>query len=262
MFVNVNRVLLLARRFLMLRFFKIETLIDFTFWPILDILLWGGVGAVLSGNNSQMLAVTLTSVMLMRSFLYGYFDVSINFLHEILSSNIINLFASPLTFKEWLISAMLSGLVTAAAVFTFITFVVWCVFGIFLLATGPILLVFLLPLLICSWAIGCIAVCVLTQLGAQGQRMERIIGWVFVPFMGVYYKLEVLPIWVQKISLFVPMSYIFNALRQYMLENIIAYKELLIGYAGSIIYFACGYIVCQLVFAQARRKGLATLESA
>lgn len=248
----------------MLRFSRFEALIDFFSWPILDVLTGGGIGLMLSQKEpaQNMLVVTLVSIMFARVFLYTYFDIALNFLYEINSTNLINLFASPLTFGEWLTATMASGAITSIILIACVTTIAKIIFNVNLLIGGPVLLLLLLPLLLCGWALGYIATMILMVLGAHGQRIERIIGWVLMPFLGIYYSIDIMPLWVQAVSFWIPMSHIFKVLRIYMMEHTILYQNLIYGYSFSLLFFLSTGIACYMMFERARNQGLATLEKA
>ena len=101
----------------------------------------------------------------------------------------------------------------------FATAVARILFGIALMSAGPGLIIFVIPLLISGWAIAHITIVVLMIFGVHAQRLAWVIGWLFVPFSGVYYSLDIMPVWMQNISTVVPMSYIFNALRIFIIEG-------------------------------------------
>lgn len=66
------RILLIAKRYFFSRFIKFEELIDFSFWPTLDIIIWGGVGLALAKNDQSSVQVTLSILcaVMMRVFTY------------------------------------------------------------------------------------------------------------------------------------------------------------------------------------------------
>ncbi len=259
--MNIYRILLLARRYLIGRFFKIEDSIDFAFWPLLDILVWGGAGlAMAKTGNSQQHLITLVCVVFIRVFLYSYFNNATNFLYEMMARNIINLFSTPLTFNEWLCGAMVSGFISTALLLVFACVVTKAIFGIYLFSHGIGLLVFIMPLLISGWAISHATILILMYFGVHAQRLAWVIGWIFIPFSGVYYSLEIMPAWIQMISHVVPMSYIFRAVRIFILEHRFSGDNLFFGYGLACIYFIITTFACNYMFERSRQLGLASLE--
>ncbi len=256
------RIFFLAHRFLIARFFKVEDFVDFIFWPLLDIIIWAGVGLSLAkkGASSDQVTLSVLSVVMMRVFLYSYFNTATNFLYEMMARNIINLFSTPITFTQWLCGAMISGCISTILLVLFATAVARILFGIALMSAGPGLIIFVIPLLISGWAIAHITIVVLMIFGVHAQRLAWVIGWLFVPFSGVYYSLDIMPVWMQNISTVVPMSYIFNALRIFIIEGHYEWALLSYGYGFASIYFIGTFVAVHSTFARCRRSGLASLE--
>jgi ABC-2 type transport system permease protein len=256
--------MLIAERYFFSRFVKFEDLIDFIFWPLLDILVWGGVGLVMSknGQSPQQVQLSIVTVVMMRVYLYSYFNNSTNFLYEMMARNIINLFATPLTFNEWLSGAMAGGCLQTVLLIAFATLASWFIFGIYILQSGLALILFIIPLLIFGWAMSSVSIAVLMLFGVHAQRLVWVLGWVCVPFSGAYYSLTIMPVWIQSFAQVVPMSYIFEALRIFVLEGRFSFSHLVYGYGLAIIYFVITIIACNLMFERSRRLGLASLERA
>lgn len=262
--MNMQRILLIAKRYLFGRFLKFEELIDFSFWPTLDIIVWGGVGLALAKNGQASTNVTLSilSVVIVRVYTYSYLNNAFNFSSEMMSKNIINLFAAPLNFNEWFCGAMISGGITSFLLLHFSAVIAWLIFGVFILKNWIGLLVFIFPLLIAAWAVSSITIMILMLLGVHAQRLIFVMAWLFIPFSGVYYSLDLMPPWIQTIACYIPMSYIFQALRIFVLEGRFSFQHLSWGYGLAIIYFIITLTACNLMFERSRRLGLASLERA
>jgi ABC-2 type transport system permease protein len=246
------------------RFLKIEELIDFAFWPTLDIIIWGGVGLALSknGQSSEYIMLSILCAVMMRVYTYCYVNSAFNFASEMMSRNIINLFAAPLNFNEWFTGAMISGGIIGLLLVLFSSIVAWLIFGVFILKNALGLMVFIIPLLISAWAVSCITIMILMLLGVHAQRLIFVMAWLFIPFSGVYYSLALMPAWIQSVARFVPMSYIFEALRIFVLEGRFSLSHLVYGYGLALVYFVITLIACNLMFERSRRLGLASLERA
>ncbi|MBY0110264.1 MAG: ABC transporter permease [Candidatus Babeliaceae bacterium] len=262
--LDFKRILSISKRYFFARFLKLEDLIDFSFWPVLDMIVWGGVGLLIDqkGYSSGQVTLSVLCAVMMRVFTYCYVNSAGNFLYEMMSRNIINLFATPLTFHEWIAGAMLSGCVTSFMLILFSTVVAWLIFGVNILSIGFSLVFFIIPLLLSAWAVSNIAITMLMGLGVHAQRLIFVLAWLFMPFSGVYYSLSVMPAWIQSVARFVPMSYIFEALRIFVLEGRFSLSHLHYGYALAIIYFIITLTACSKMFERSCRLGLAALERA
>jgi len=82
---------------------------------------------------------------------------------------------------------------------------------------------------------------------------------VFLPFSGAYYPIEILPRWGQKLSAFLPMSYVSQGMREYVMNQKNSTSYLLKGYALSILYALCALILFVYCFNRNKVKELARL---
>ena len=96
-------------------------------------------------------------------------------------------------------------------------------------------------------------------LGKRGVELGFVAVWFLLPFSGAYYPIEVLPAWGQKVSAFLPMSYVFQSLRAYVMHQQDPTSNLIKGYALSILYATIAILLFVYCFNHAKQKGLARL---
>ena len=90
-------------------------------------------------------------------------------------------------------------------------------------------------------------------------ELAFVVAWFLMPFSGAYYPIAVLPAWGQKISACIPMSYIFEGMRDYVMYQQDPTMYLLKGYALAIPYAIIAIIGFVYCFNRSKRKGLARL---
>jgi ABC-2 type transport system permease protein len=100
---------------------------------------------------------------------------------------------------------------------------------------------------------------ILFTLGKRGIELGFVIAWFLAPFSGAFYPLEILPTWAQKFSSLLPMSYVFQGMRGYVMFQQDPTVYLLKGYVMSIIYAACAIVLFMYCFNKSKQKGLARL---
>lgn len=120
-------------------------------------------------------------------------------------------------------------------------------------------LTFMPPLFFCGIWVGFTCLQALVLLGKRGMELGFIIGWFLVPFSGAYYPVEVLPAWAQKISFFLPMSYIFTGMRAQVMHQQDPTSYLIKGYILSILYASGALLLFVYCFNRSKQKGLARL---
>ena len=262
--MNVQRIFALAQRNFILTFRGLDPFIDFFYWPFFDIILWGFTARWMTASNSidQMLSISLlTSLVLWQAAFRANFDISYSFLSELWSHSLVNLFASPLTKYEWIVSVMILGFFNACIAALFGTFAVWLLYGITIFKVGLLLLPLFFLLLMSGWAIGLLTACVLVYWGQRAEKLVWVMGWIFTPFSGVFFDISALPAWAQKVAYVLPMSYLFSGLRLYMSTGTFPLSYLHTNIVLNILYFSATCILFVYIFERSRIKGLARLEN-
>ncbi len=262
--MHLNRVFALVKRNFLITFRGIDTLTDFFYWPLFDLLVWGFTGAWMASSmaNPELPLIILSSLVLWQAVYRTNLDISYNFFTEMWSRNIINLFVTPLKIEEWALATMLTGALNAFICIVFGMVAVWVLYGIFLLSTGPLFLLLFILLFLSGWTIGLGTASVLTLYGGAAQKLIWVMGWLFVPFVGIFYPVEIMPSWAQAVAYSVPMTYFFRVLRVFIETRCVDRLSLSLGVALSVVYFVIFFSFFIYSFNRSKRYGLARLEQA
>lgn len=233
------------------------------YWPLLDIIIWGFLGAwiqqaqITQFHNYEIAA--LMGILLWQVIGRGCNVMLFGLGEELWSHNVVNLFSLPLRISEWMM-----GIVVFNAIIMFIT-TTFCMFMMFVLYHLPMgyvistFLMFVPPLFFsCLW-IGFVGLSIIILLGRRGTELGFVFGWFLAPFSGAYYPIEVLPQWAQTISSYLPMSYVFQGMRAYVMHQQNPTSYLIKGYALSIFYAISTIILFIYCFNRSKQKGLARL---
>ncbi|MBY0110263.1 MAG: ABC transporter permease [Candidatus Babeliaceae bacterium] len=260
--MNFNRIILLVKRAWTLTFRGIDPLTDFFYWPLFDIIVWGFTGSWMSENtsNPQLAVIILTSLVLWQAVYRTNLDISYNFLTELWSRNMINLFVTPLTIQEWIFANMLAGAINACIATVFAMSAVWLLYGIFIPSIGFLFPFLAFCLFFSGWSLGLVTTSVLVTQGAQAQKIVWVMGWLFVPFMGIFYPVDIMPLWAQAIAYSLPMTYFFKILRTYLQFGTFDMSLFTAGAALSCVYFITAFSLFIYFFQRSRHYGLARLE--
>lgn len=232
------------------------------YWPLLDVLVWGFLGTWM--QTSQTTGQDYESVMILGILLWqvsarSAIMIANSFLEEIMSLNLINLFSLPLRLSEWI-----CGSITFAMIFSTIN-AIYCMGLIMLLykiSFFKLITTFALfapPLFLTGIFLGFVGLQMLVFVGKRAAELVFIVAWFAAPFSGAFYPRDVLPAWGKIISYALPMSYVFEALRAYLLFGIDPTHNLVKGYVLGGLYalLAIAGFVC--MFHLSKKKGLARL---
>ncbi|MBI3899394.1 MAG: ABC transporter permease [Gammaproteobacteria bacterium] len=89
--------------------------------------------------------------------------------------------------------------------------------------------------------------------GAEG--MAWFVVFALQPISGVYYPIEILPAWLQKLTLLLPSTYVFEGMRAVLFDHMFRTDLLVRAVALNVVYLAIGTGVFLLYFHIARVRG-------
>lgn len=233
------------------------------YWPVLDILTWGFLGAWIAQSQTAGFtnyeSIAIICLLLYQISSRGTNSLNLFFHEELHSSNLVNLFSLPISLYDWIagciiFTAITISLITATcAAFSLLLYNI--ALKQILIAIG----IFGFPLFLCSLFLGFISLAIVSFLGKRGMEIAWIASWFFSPFSGAYFPVSVLPAWGQAISSAIPMSYLFTAVRQWLTNGSIPIATLTKGFALSIIYTFGAIALFVWCFNRSKEKGLARL---
>jgi ABC-2 type transport system permease protein len=239
-----------------------DRLSDMFYWPLMDLILWGLTGlyfAKLNMNNFHSIDIILTGVVFWLVIWRGQYEINLNLLSELWDKNLVNLFVTPLKLSEWIISLLIFGLLKMLASLMFVSLLAFILYKYNVLMYGLFIIPIVISLLITGWAIGFFIAGILIRYGQRVQTFAWIGGALLAPFSAVYYPLSILPVWVQKVALFVPSSYMFEGMREFIVTHSISYEKFLISFALNIAYLILSIWFFKSMFNKSKKLGLERL---
>lgn len=235
------------------------------YWPILDILVWGFLGSWIALSSPQTLPfyteAALLGILLWQVVGRGANVMLVGLCEELWSHNLINLFSLPLKVTQWMAGIIiLYGIMTLiiAAVCMGIMSVLYSLPISWMIAT---FFIFLPPLFLSGIWLGFTCLQFVITFGRRGVELGHVIGWFFLPFSGAYYPVDVLPSWAQKVSMVLPMSYIFEGMRGYVMYGRSFTGNYALGLVLSLFYAMIAIVGFVYCFNRSKKKGLARLDS-
>ncbi|KKQ18568.1 MAG: ABC-2 type transporter [Parcubacteria group bacterium GW2011_GWC1_36_9] len=105
-----------------------DRLSDVFYWPIIDLILWGLTSTYFTkyaSNVPNIVLLMLSGALLWIIIWRGQSEITIGILDDLWNRNLINLFASPLKFSEWIIALVAMGIIKALISFSFAVDGLW-----------------------------------------------------------------------------------------------------------------------------------------
>jgi len=260
--MKLHRIRALFLRHIYLYRHSLTRMIEIFYWPLLDLLVWGFVSLYISrlsaeGKSSpNFLGIFLGALILWDILFRSQQGISVSFLEEVWARNFLNLFVSPLTIGEYLVSLMLVAVFKVVVVFLISALLAWLLYSFNLFIIGIYLLPFMFNLIILGWAIGILTTALILRFGQQAEVLAWGIAFLFQPISAVFYPLSVLPKFLQKLAMFIPASYVFEGMRAIIFGRRFSLNLLLSAFSLNVIYLSLALFFFFRMFRAVRAKGL------
>ncbi|MGO9134826.1 MAG: ABC transporter permease [Methylovirgula sp.] len=233
-------------------------LLELVYWPVMQMLVWGFLQLFLSQDHSSfaMVSGTFVGAVLLWDVLFrGQLGFSISFLEEIWSRNIGNLMMSPLRPIELVAALMLVSLLRLMIGIVPVTAFAFLLFHFNIYALGLALAMFFVSLILTAWAIG-LAVCGLVlRYGMGAESLAWSLVMLLLPLCCVYYPVWILPHWLQPISWMLSPTYVFEGLRDAILDGAFRGDLMLKSFGLDAAYLAAAVGTFIFLLRDARKRG-------
>ena len=253
-----------SRQFYLLRGSPVR-LLPMIAWVAIDMVLWGFITRYLNGLTGARfnLVSALLGAVLMWDFLSRVMQgVTTAFFEDVWSRNFLNLFATPLTVLEYLTGLVITGVLTSLLGLVAMLSLATIVFGLSFFVYGAALLPFVFVLFLSGITLGILGTAIVMRFGPASEWLIWPIPSVISPFVGVFYPLSTLPLWMQAVGRALPPSYVFDAMRRILAGQGADWGQLLMAAGLVVVYLVAAFLVFAGVYRYAMRTGLIARYSA
>jgi ABC-2 type transport system permease protein len=255
--MNFGRVRALVLRQYYLARGSVSRILPLFIWVVIDMVLWGFITRYLTGftqSGFNFVAAFLGAVLLWDFLSRVMQGVTIAFLEDVWSRNFLNLFATPMSIGEYLCGLVLASTATSALGLLAMLLVATLAFGLSFFMYGALLVPFFLVLFLCGIALGIVGISVVLRLGPAAEWFIWPVPAMLSPFVGVFYPLSTLPVWMRVISYALPPSYVFESMRAIIQGGHASAARLALSLGLAILYIL---LACWL-FARTYRHAVNT----
>jgi len=234
-------------------------LADMMYWPFLDIAVLGYLAIWMYRDGSAAAPTLITTVVLWQALVQANFAISKNALQELYTNNLVSLFATPITIREWLTASAVMSAFVACFVLMLCNFFATLLFGYNAASLGWLLVPIMLNLYLYGLALGTFVTALLFYFGIRSQTLVYMLGWLFGLVSGAYYPTDILPVWLRVIAHALPLTYVFDVVRNPDAGFISVAGGLTIATVLNIIYFIAALKLLEHLFNKSLERGLAQL---
>lgn len=256
--ISMRRIGAMALRYWYLLRSSWPRLLELTYWPAVQMLMWGFLQSYI-GQNAGFFAraggTFIGAVLLWDILFRGQLGFSVSFLEEMWSRNLANLMMSPLKPIEFVLALMIMSVVRLSIGMVPVSLLAILFFDFNLYALGLVLAAFFANLLLTSWAVGIFVSGLVLRNGLGAENFAWTIMFVFLPVTCVYYPVATLPSWLQIVSWLLPPTYVFEGMRAALIDHVFRADLMLQALALNVVFLAGAVAAFLALLKSARRNG-------
>ncbi|MBX9573801.1 MAG: ABC transporter permease [Candidatus Obscuribacterales bacterium] len=232
---------------------------DVFFWPMMDLLVWGFLTVYMlrMGNTVPGAITFLIGSVIMWNVLYRAQQViSVAFLDDVWSRNLLNIFAGPVRVREYIAATYITGLIQSTIVILFLSAAAAVFYSFNILVLGIPLAALFINLLLMGWWLGLLTTGIIVRFGPPAEALAWAIPFLVQPVSAVFYPVSILPPWLQPVAKIIPSSYVFEGMRQIIEHKTFDGNSLFISFGLNVVFMIMAALVFRYYFEEARTKGL------
>ncbi len=229
------------------------------YWPLLDLVVWGFITVYLGQFESGLphIAAFFIGALILWDILFrAQQGITISFLEEIWSRNLMNLFASPLKPGEFLAATIIISFCKVVAVLIVSVFVAWAFYSFNLFVLGVSLIPFILNLIIMGWSIGILTTAIIMRYGQEAEVMAWGMVFIFQPVSCVFYPVSVLPGFLQTVAHVIPAAHVFEGMRAVITNDGFPLPELMWASGLNALYLLASILWFHHIYDVVKAKGI------
>lgn len=220
-----------------------DLLSDMLYWPFIDTVTMGIASQWLTGSadNQVISQATLVFSILIALVIWNIIwrsqsEVSRNLIDEIWNNNLVNVFTTPLSLREWIISVLLQSVVKMIITAGFVVLVILGLYAVNVFTIGWWLLPFVLSAALTGWATGFVAAGLVIRYGPKVQTVVWTLPGILFPLSAVYFPMDQLPPVLKQISAVIPTTYIFESMRSLLFSGTVDLNYIALSFGLNVVF--------------------------
>ncbi|MGI3777858.1 MAG: ABC transporter permease [Janthinobacterium lividum] len=257
---SVGRIWGLVYRHLALYRGSWPRLLELSYWPILQMCIWGFTSSYFAGRMSGSAAAMTVSallggVLLWEVTLRTQMGLSATFLEELWSRNLGHVFVSPLRPWEMMAALTVMSVLRMLAGVLPAVLLAWAIYRFDLFSLGAPLVLFVAALMLMGWCVGLGVMSLILRHGLGAEALAWSVTFGLAPFSCVFYPVSALPSVLRPVAFALPSSHVFEGLRAVMAQGVVRWDELGWAFGLDGIWLALAVLLFLRQFHSARVRG-------
>ncbi len=233
-------------------------LFDVTVWPVVDVLLFGSIGAFVTtqpGVGATAFGYLLTGIVLWHVVYQSQIALSTGVLEETWSRHILSLMVTPMTELEYAAGVALFGLVKLALGVGLVALVAAIAYAFNITALGWGLVPIIAILLVTGWVISLFVIALVFRFGSGAEALAWGVLFAVMPLSGVFYPIKALPALLRPLAMLLPTTHAFDAGRALVDGRGMQWDQLAIATASTFALAAAAVLFLGRMMRLFRRRG-------
>ena len=257
--MNFHRVSGLLLRYVFLYSRTPFRMLDLTFWPLMDLLVWGFMTMYMMRIQTKVapfLSFLIGAIIFWNILYRAQQAVTVSFLEDIWSQNLLNVFVAPVRLTEFIAATYIMGFVQSMIVVVLMSLTALFAYH-YNVAMLPLSLgVLSVNLLLLGWTLGMMTTALIIRWGHSAEALAWAVPFLIQPISAVFYPVSIFPSWLQPISLALPSTYVFEGMRQVLHGSPLTATQIVIPFALNTLYMFMAGLIFNRMYNIARDKGL------
>lgn len=230
------------------------------YWATVELFLWGFITIWLKSITSPDFKINLVVTLIGALVFWDLFfrvqqAVTVAFLEDVWSRNILNIFVAPVRLWELILGFALLSLLYGAISFSFVALVAFLLYTLEIWTVGWYFIPFVINLFVFGCALGFAILGLTIRFGPSFEILAWSIPVLVQPLSAVFYPVDILPSALERIAFFLPTMHLFEGMRAVLLEETFPSEHLLWATAMNVVYLAIGILFFYWMVRAARRRG-------
>jgi len=230
------------------------------YWATVELFLWGFITiwlkSITSPDYKINLVVTLIGALIFWDLFFRVQQVvTVAFLEDVWSRNILNVFVAPVRLWELILGFALLSLLFGTMSFGFVALVAFLLYTLDIWAVGWYFIPFVINLFVFGCALGFAILGLTVRFGPSFEILAWSIPVLVQPLSAVFYPVDILPSVLQRIAFFLPTMHLFEGMRAVLIEDTFSSEHLLWATVMNVVYLVAGILYFYRGIRIARRRG-------
>lgn len=230
---------------------------DMSVWPMLDVVVWGSLGAFVSkqgGADQSGTSYMLAGIVMFHVLFQTQIALSTGFMEETWTRNLLNVMTTPVREIEYGLGLALYGVVKLALGMTAVTLTAWALFGFGVTSIGWALVPVAVVLMLAGWSLAQVSIGLLLRFGPSAEILTWGLMFLAMALSGVFNPISSMPGPLQPIARLLPTSRAFQATREVLAGEPIPWGTLGVAALSSVAVsvLALAFVVRMLHVFRAR----------